>query len=304
MSSSRLSGEEKVALAGLVTTFVVTAAWWALALWPVADSPEWLTRTRYVCFGVGKSGLPDAGGWIGLIAGPVSALGIIFVGWGRAVGNVIRRARHSLPIAGALGVLALGFIALVSGAALRVRTAQADPADYAAGSALPAANYPRLNRVAPGLELTAHDGRVLKLQELRGRVVLLTFAYAHCATVCPVIVHDVLAAQRQLNAAGITPVLLVVTLDPWRDTPARLPAIARDWKFPPQDAWLLGGSVPDVESALRAWEVFYQRNDQNGEVTHPALVYIIDADGRIAFASTGGAAAIAELTRRAAQGTE
>ena len=56
-------------------------------------------------------------------------------------------------------------------------------------------------------------------QLLAGRPVVVTFAYAHCTTICPVIVSEVLGARDKL--ALHKPVVLIVTLDPWRDTPAR-----------------------------------------------------------------------------------
>lgn len=47
------------------------------------------------------------------------------------------------------------------------------------------------------------------------------------------------------------PVMIVLTLDPWRDTPARLPALASAWGLGP-DAYLLSGEVVEVEAALDA----------------------------------------------------
>ena len=49
-------------------------------------------------------------------------------------------------------------------------------------------------------------------KRFRGRPVLVTFAYAHCDTICPLVVGDVLAAQRQLTDRS--PAVVVVTLDP------------------------------------------------------------------------------------------
>ena len=92
----RLDGEERFALSMLVVAFLVTAAWWALALWPVADAPAWLTRTRYVCFGVQESGLPDAGGWVGLIFAPLGMFGIVLIGWNAGVRGLLRRARSGI----------------------------------------------------------------------------------------------------------------------------------------------------------------------------------------------------------------
>jgi protein SCO1/2 len=163
-------------------------------------------------------------------------------------------------------------------------------------------SWPRLDKRAPALELIAHDGVTRSLEQMRGRPVLLTFAYAHCSTICPLLIHDVLAAQKLVRNAGIKPVVLVVTIDPWRDTPSRLAHAALQWQFPATDAWLLGGSVHDVEAVLEAWDVPITRNLQTGAVTHPPLVYVIDARGRIAFAALGGADALANLLRRLAGG--
>lgn len=290
--------EEAVALGGLVALFVITAAWWALAFWPVQDGPYWLERTRFVCFGVAESGLPDAGGWIGLIGGPLGMLGMILAGWRRGVVDLLRHARRSRTMAGMLSAMAVGMLLLIAGASLRVSQARAETrALDETGVRLPS-TYPRLDHDAPALALRAHDGTTMSLQQLRGRTVLVTFAYGHCQTVCPIIVRRVLAAQERLRGTGEDPAVLVVTLDPWRDTPSRLGAIASAWDLPADDAWLVGGEVAQVEATLDAWQVPRTRDLRTGEVTHPSLVYIVDASGRIAFAANGDVDAIVQLTQR------
>ena len=60
-----------VALAALGVIVLVTVAWWALALYPAgAATPEWVARTRLVCFGAMPGGLPSAGGWVLLVGEP------------------------------------------------------------------------------------------------------------------------------------------------------------------------------------------------------------------------------------------
>ena len=297
--TARLNAEERAALAGLVALFIVTVAWWALALWPVAAAPAWLARTRYVCFGVNDSGLPDAGGWIGLIAGPAGMLTILLIACRGAIRNLLFAARDSLLLRATFTALAIGALSLVLGASWRVRQAHATPLMNLSTAEMPPETYPRLDRPAPALELTAHDGSSRGLSSQRGRVVFITFAYAHCETVCPLVIHDVVSARRILqNEGGAVPAVLIVTLDPWRDTPSRLSSIARAWQLPADNVWLLGGSIPDVEAALTAWQVPRARNDRDGEVTHPSLVYVVDPAGRIAFATRGDARTLAALARR------
>jgi protein SCO1/2 len=129
---------------------------------------------------------------------------------------------------------------------------------------------------------------------LRGRPVLVTFAYAHCTTVCPLVVHEVVRARAQL--ADRRPYIVVITLDPWRDTPSRLSAIAQQWELP-EDASVVSGAVPDVQAALDRWGVARTRDTRTGEITHPQVVYVIDRNGRIAFSTTGDAETIAKLVR-------
>jgi protein SCO1 len=294
----RLEVEEAQALGGLVALFVITASWWALALWPVADGPAWLERTRYVCFGVHDNGLPDGGGWIGLIAGPLGMLFMLVVGWSDGFVRLIERARVSRGMACTLGALALGCMLLLTVAAVRVQRARASAVALAWGESVPPASYPRLDRVAPALALTSQTGAIVTLAELKGRPVLVTFAFAHCTTVCPVIVKHALLAQEQLRGSRAEPAVLIVTLDPWRDVPARLPAIAASWQLPGDGAWVLSGSVAEVETILDTWDVTRTRSATTGDVTHPALLYIVDREGRLAYASTGGVDALVSLVRR------
>ena len=79
---------------------------------------------------------------------------------------------------------------------------------------------------------------------------------------------------------------------------SRLPAIAAGWKLPETDVWLVGGAVSEVEGVLDAWRVPRSRDLGTGEITHPSLVYVIDAAGRIAFIATGGASVLAGLLSR------
>ena len=290
--------EETTAFVLLVALFAITATWWALALWPVQDGPAWLARTRYVCFGVTETGLPDAGGWIGLTGGPLGMLTILVAGWGRGVRSLLSHAASSRALAATLGMLALGVVFMLGGAGWRVSQARSIAFDADVETMLPAANYPRLDRPAPDLRLVAHDGVERDLNDLRGRPVLVTFAYAHCQTICPLIVKHTLEAQAALRTENRAPAVVIVTLDPWRDTPSRLAAMAQAWGLPARDAWVFGGDVAAVEAALDAWEIPRRRDPLTGEVTHPALVYIVDADGQIAFAATGGAETIGALLRR------
>ena len=115
---------------------------------------------------------------------------------------------------------------------------------------------------------------------------LVTFAFGNCATICPVVVHQAVVALERLEGEGIRAGLLVVSLDPWRDTPARLPSVAERWTLP-EGAHVVSGDVADVEAALDAWGVPRTRDARTGDIVHPALTYVVDPGGTIRYSTTG-----------------
>jgi protein SCO1 len=286
-------GRAWTALGALGLVLGIAAAWWALALWPVGpDAPHWLLRTREVCFGATADSLPHAGGWMLLIGQPLSLIVLLAVVWGTEL-----RAGLGLAMARAGGQVAVGavvaaLIAGLSGVVVRVRAAGEEP--FSTGAADMAARLTRVNDAAPALALTDQSGRLVTLDDFRGRPVIVTFAYAHCQTVCPLIVADVMAARRE--AGNEPPAVLVITLDPWRDTPGRLPSIASAWELV-GDARVLSGPPDDVERVLSAWRVPRTRNLKTGDIAHPSMVYVVNAQGRITYVIGGDSRAISAALR-------
>ena len=295
-----------MSVAALAFLAVVTAGWWALALWPApAGAPEWLERARWVCFNARADGLPDASGWLLLVGQPIGMLAVLLAAWGgplrRDLARLAARSWGRFALAGAAGLGIVGVAAAGWRVAAELRPI---PSAFAADE-LPPESYPRVDREAPELGLVGQSGERVDLASLRGRPALVTFAFAHCESVCPLVVREVVDAQRllreraEVGALGPdrVPRIVVVTLDPWRDTPARLPHLARAWGLG-DDAFALSGAVDEVNSLLDRWGVARERNAANGDVAHPPVVFVLDSEGRIAFASNAASVALAELVLR------
>jgi protein SCO1/2 len=284
---------ELAAVGTLAAILAISAAWWALALWPLpASSPDWLQRTRLICFGSTRDTLPTPAGWSLLIGEPLAMIATLAIIWGPALRDGLRALARTFP---GRAVLSAGTLAVLTGlAAAGVRVASATGTERldltAAGM-----EASRLDRPAPPLALTDQHGDTVTLARFHGRPVVVAFAYAHCTTVCPVVVREMLDARTRFGAAA--PPLLIVTLDPWRDTPARLSHIADTWHLEP-GTHVLSGSVDDVNRALDAWEVPRSRDTSTGEVTHPVFVYIVGPDGRLARQVPGYADAVVNALRQ------
>lgn len=279
-----------MALAGVL---VVTAAWWALALWPLPTAaPDWLSRTRAVCFGTTSTGLPDTQGWMLLFLQPALMLGQVIAIWGRDLRVEARSLAGSGPGRLALAGFMVALVVAAAAAAVRVRAATYEAGvETRASAANPA--WVRIDRPAPPLELVGAGGTPVRLADLRGRPVFVAFAFAHCSTACPRLVHEVLTARRALGE----PAVIVVTLDPWRDTPSRLASIEERWGMG-GDARVASGSIPEVESVLDAWGIGRSRNPRTGDLVHVPKVFVVDRGGTLVYETDAEAGLLEDLAGR------
>jgi protein SCO1/2 len=272
-----------MAAVAVVLWVLATLFWWAFAFMPLPSEPApWLAAARAACFDTGASGLPGAAGWLLLALAPVSSLTAILALWGREVPALLRRAardpwgRGLLVVAALVVIVEGGWVSAKLGAAWHAASGERTAAS---GTGTMPVDYPRDATAAADFTLVDQHGAALALGDLRGRAVLLTFVFGHCASLCPVVVETVKRAVRD-DAASVG---LLVTLDPWRDTPSTLPAIARQWNLPPRIHVLSSRRADDVLGVARAYAVPFQRDEATGEIAHPGLVFVIDPHGRRAF---------------------
>lgn len=124
--------------------------------------------------------------------------------------------------------------------------------------------------------LRDQDGREQRLRSdvLSKRVAVVNFVYTTCTTVCPVSSATLALLQERLGARLGTQVQLVsITVDPLRDTPARLKEYSARHEAGAGWLWLTG-SKANVDAALKAFGA-YTPNPQD----HPAMTLISDLDG-------------------------
>ncbi|HEX6314312.1 MAG TPA: SCO family protein [Gemmatimonadaceae bacterium] len=260
-----------VALAALGVIGLVTAAWWALALYPAASAPEWVSRTRLACFGAEPGGLPNAGGWILLAGQPAGMLAMLFAGWGGVLRRDLRWAAGREWGKGLFGVAAVALVWGVAGAVSVVSDVRRGER-FVLNDPVPVAQAVTV----PALRLVDQLGRDFDLRSLQGRPVLVSFAFAHCETMCPTAIRELLRIRAESGRDDIP--IVVVTVDPWRDVPSRLATIAKAWNLSTADR-VLSGSVEDVNAVLDAWGIGRRRDEMTGEVFHSLAAVLVNQDG-------------------------
>jgi cytochrome oxidase Cu insertion factor (SCO1/SenC/PrrC family) len=149
-------------------------------------------------------------------------------------------------------------------------------------------------------ELIDQTGHRRTDADFRGKLVVLYFGYTYCPDVCPTELQSISLALGKLGAAaeGVQP--LFITVDPERDTPARLADFVSS--FHPR---LIGltGSLADIRKTAIAYRTFFVKNSAakpgDYSVDHTGFVYLVGKDGRyLGFLPPGLAPdAIAEAIR-------
>lgn len=133
----------------------------------------------------------------------------------------------------------------------------------------------------PDFALTDQTGHTVRLSQMRGEPVAVTFIYTRCpiATACPLTATRFAKLDSLLKAKGFGK-LLTITVEPERDTPkvlaeyaSHLGADPARWKF------LTGDPKAVADVASRFGVIYYP---DKGQVVHAQAVAVVDPAGRLA----------------------
>ena len=117
----------------------------------------------------------------------------------------------------------------------------------------------------------------------RGRWMLVFFGYSNCPDECPLTLQKMAAALKELGPMADRIAPLFVTVDPARDTPARLASYLENF-----DTRIVGltGSDEQVAAVAKAYRVYYApgQNEQSGPdlISHSTFLYLMNPDGKLA----------------------
>lgn len=146
------------------------------------------------------------------------------------------------------------------------------------------ANIPYYSVLNPDLDfsLTDQDGKEFHLRDHRGKVVLLFFGYLTCPDICPVTLSKISRVYQLLKDQSRNLQTVFVTIDPERDTPAKLKEYLQYFKL---NVIGLTGSAAEIDKVVNAYKASYKKVEMDSEagylMDHSDLVYLIDPQGRV-----------------------
>jgi protein SCO1 len=132
------------------------------------------------------------------------------------------------------------------------------------------------------LELTDHHGKVRRLEDFRGKAVVLFFGFTRCPDVCPTTLADAALAMKQLGPDADRVQMVLVTVDPERDTQEALASYVTAF-----DARFLGmrGDLEATRRVAKEFKVYFEKRPgktpDSYSIDHSAQSYVIDPQGRL-----------------------
>jgi protein SCO1/2 len=135
--------------------------------------------------------------------------------------------------------------------------------------------------VGGSFELVDQTGLRRTDEDFRGKLVVIYFGYTHCPDVCPTELQSISLALDKLGAIAQAVQPLFITVDPERDTPARLAAFVSS--FHPR---LIGltGSPADIRKTAIAYRTFFAKSfaptPGDYAIDHTGFIYLVGKDGQ------------------------
>ncbi|HEX9195870.1 MAG TPA: SCO family protein [Azonexus sp.] len=127
-----------------------------------------------------------------------------------------------------------------------------------------------------------HNGQSRSLADFRGKVVVIFFGYTSCPDVCPTALSKLAEVMKALGPEAEKLQVLFVSVDPERDTAARLKDFV-PWFHP---SFLgLHGDAAQTKAVSEEFRVFSSRRDVGSQLgyvlDHSSGAYVYDPAGRL-----------------------
>jgi protein SCO1/2 len=153
------------------------------------------------------------------------------------------------------------------------------------------------------LPLVDSTGRKTTLDAFRGKILVLSDIMTLCQETCPLDTANVVSTARAVDKAGLGDRVefASVTIDPQRDTPARLAAYRKLFSPVPTNWALLTGSQHSTDTLWKALGVYHHKVAENSppavdwmtgkpltyDINHADLIFFVNADGHNRFVIDG-----------------
>lgn len=140
-------------------------------------------------------------------------------------------------------------------------------------------------RPLPRFALIDHENRPFTRESLLGRTSLVFFGFTHCPDICPATLQQLASARRQIaesadDAAGPVPQIILISVDPERDTPAKLEGYV---EYFGEGITGVTGPIEEIRRLTGALGIHFEKSGAGDDYTvnHSSAVLVIGPDGML-----------------------
>ena len=132
--------------------------------------------------------------------------------------------------------------------------------------------------------LVDQSGAPVTADTFRGQWDLVFFGFTNCPDVCPLTLQVLAGARNELSEQHFEPLprIVLVSVDPERDTPETLQAYVRSFG---DDVFGVTGDLDEVKKLTKSLGIYFAKSfidDVNYTMDHSAVVLLIDPQGEVA----------------------
>ncbi len=134
---------------------------------------------------------------------------------------------------------------------------------------------------------TNQNGELIKLEDLKGDIVVAVMIYTTCKAACPRLIADIRRIHEKVSDKANKQVKYVfVSIDPEVDTPERMKAFAIENEMD-NDQWVfLRGSIEDTREFAAVLAVSYKRISPI-DFSHSNIISVFDQEGVLVHQKEG-----------------
>lgn len=133
--------------------------------------------------------------------------------------------------------------------------------------------------------LTAANDQTVHLSDFEGDYVFVYFGYTFCPDLCPDTLAKLALVRRELGDDAERMQVLMVSVDPERDTPERLAEYVSFF----DDSFVgVTGTPEEIDAAGKPFGLYYEAHEGSSDssylVDHTARAFLLDPNGRLIVA--------------------
>jgi protein SCO1/2 len=133
----------------------------------------------------------------------------------------------------------------------------------------------------PNFSLLDHTNKPVTADTFRGQWDLVFFGFTNCPDICPTTLQTLASIKRELENTGseTTPRIVLVSVDPERDTPA---VLGQYVNYFGQGNLAVTGQIDEIVKLTAVLGIYFKKTVVDGDnysVDHSAAVLLINPDG-------------------------